>query len=594
LIAVYDWFEEHRCGLLADLKATEPDAPECVGELDDWRARSAPLILQHNLYGVDLSPESVEIAQLSLWIRTARPNQPLTDLSTNIRCGNSIVSDRALDPLAFQWASEFAAVFGRGGFDGVVGNPPYVRQERLSAIKPHLEASYEAYHGMADLYIYFYEKALRILKPGGRLAFVVTNKWMKSGYGEPLRKLFAEQAWVESVVDFGHAKQFFKDADVFPCFSVVRKPASEARPESVRACVIPRELIRLSDLTTQVRASHFLLPSADLDAAPWTLEPKQANVLLEKLQKGTKTLREYLGAAPLLGIKTGLNEAFVVDSATRSELTRKDPKAAEIIKPFLRGQDIKRWHAAWAGLWLIALKSSGDYPWPWAEAGEEAEGVFAASMPSVHAHLRSHRRALIERQDQGRYWWELRSCAYWEVFDRPKIYYQDITWRPSFSLDLDGRLSNNTVYLLPTADPWVLAIVNSAIGWWYAWRRAQHAKDEALRYFTSFMESFPIPLPSEEHRAACERAVRRLCDIARDIEGRRANLTDWLRVEHEIETPSKRLESLADMDSDEFVTEVQRVRRRRRSLTSGALRGLRDEYSLTIEPARAGDRGCRA
>ena len=92
---------------------------------------------------------------------------------------------------------------------------------------------------MADLYVYFYERGVEILKPGGRLAFVVTNKWMKAGYGEPLRRLFAEQTWVESVVDFGHAKQFFKDADVFPCFLTLCKPAAYATPKPTRVCVIP-------------------------------------------------------------------------------------------------------------------------------------------------------------------------------------------------------------------------------------------------------------------------------------------------------------------------------------------------------------------
>src|SRR5207302_5608235 len=165
-------------------------------------------------------PEPVKLAQLSLCSRTARRGQPLTDLSANILCGNSVVDDPNVDPRAFDWKAHFPQVFERGGFDAVVGNPPYVRQERLGPIKPHLEKTYRAYHGMADLYVYFYERGLNLLKPGGRLAFVVTNKWMKAGYGEPLRRLFAEDAWVESVVDFGHAKQFFKDADVFPCFLV--------------------------------------------------------------------------------------------------------------------------------------------------------------------------------------------------------------------------------------------------------------------------------------------------------------------------------------------------------------------------------------
>ena len=181
-------------------------------------------ILQNNLYGVDLNEEAIEICRLSLWIKTAQRGKVLTSLDHSIRVGNSVVADPAVHPRAFDWQAAFPEVFEQGGFDVVVGNPPYVRQEWISPYKPYLQQAYKAYHGMADLYVYFYELGMRLLKPGGRLSFVVTNKWMKAGYGEPLRRFFAEEAWVESVVDFGHAKQIFEDADVFPSIIVARKP----------------------------------------------------------------------------------------------------------------------------------------------------------------------------------------------------------------------------------------------------------------------------------------------------------------------------------------------------------------------------------
>lgn len=131
LNGAYNWFEDNRLALLKDLSTAEPDAPECEGDPDEWRARSAPLILANNLYGVDLSLESVEIARLSLWIRTARKGQILAPLGENVMRGNSVVDDPGVDALAFRWHDRFAKVIQRGGFDAVVGNPPYVRQERL-------------------------------------------------------------------------------------------------------------------------------------------------------------------------------------------------------------------------------------------------------------------------------------------------------------------------------------------------------------------------------------------------------------------------------------------------------------------------------
>jgi methylase of polypeptide subunit release factors len=188
-------------------------------------------ILQSNLYGVDLNEEAIQICRLSLWIKTARRDQVLTSLDHTIRVGNSVVDDPAVHPLAFDWETAFPEVTTAGGFDVVVGNPPYVRQEWLSDYKPYLQSAYKAYHGMADLYVYFYERGLRVLKPAGLLSFIVTNKWMKAGYGEPLRRLFAADAWIESVVDFGHAKQIFPDADVFPSIIVARKPSEATKPK---------------------------------------------------------------------------------------------------------------------------------------------------------------------------------------------------------------------------------------------------------------------------------------------------------------------------------------------------------------------------
>ena len=138
-------------------------------------------ILQNNLYGVDLNAEAVQICQLSLWIKTAARGKILTSLDETICEGNSVVSDQECSPKALNWDDAFPEVFKEGGFDVVVGNPPYVRQELLTPYKPYLQTSYESFHGMADLYVYFYELGIHVLKPGGLLSFIVTNKWMKAG-----------------------------------------------------------------------------------------------------------------------------------------------------------------------------------------------------------------------------------------------------------------------------------------------------------------------------------------------------------------------------------------------------------------------------
>ena len=544
-------------------------------------------ILQNNLYGVDLNEEAIEICKLSLWIKTAQRGKILTSLDHTIRVGNSIVSDPAIDPAAFDWQAAFPEVFATGGFDVVVANPPYVRQELLSPIKPYLEANYKTYHGMADLYVYFYELALRLLKPGGLMCFVVTNKWMKARYGEPLRRHFAEQAWVESVVDFGHAKQIFEDADVFPCIIVARRPDERPKPTTTRLCAIPREQLRIDDLSQQIEREGVELPLSQLGSVEWHLEPAGVNSLLAKIRTRGIPLSEFAGVKPLSGIKTGLNEAFLVDTPTKEEMVAKHPKSVEVLKPYLRGQDFSRWNADWAGYWMIVLKSSENCEWPWSDSGTDAEMAFNRTYPAIHAHLNQYREALIKRQDQGRYWWELRSCTYWADFDKPKTMYPEITWRSEWALDTQGMLCNNTAYFLPSEDSWIVAVLDAPISWWYGWRTAVHGKDEALRFIKEFVQDFPVPAPTQEQRDCAKSIVARLVEIARTQQATRHDLLDWLAVEYEIAKPTIKLQSPTELDSDSFVAEVKKIRGKKKPLSAPTLKSLREEYSRSIEPARA-------
>lgn len=270
-----------------------------------------------------------------------------------------------------------------GGFDAVIGNPPYVRQERLAALKPALAAGYSTYAGMADLYVYFFEQGLRLVKPGGRVGYVVTNKWLKAGYAEALRGMLIDpaQAETESVIDFGHARAFFPDADVFPNVVVARRPDGGAAPDTLTVAVPPRETLPDEQLGAAVTAASFPLLRTALGREGWTLEPKPVMDLLAKIRRTGIPLVEFAGVKPLYGIKTGLNEAFLIDTPTRDRLVAKDAASGEIIKPYLRGQDVQRWSADWAGLWMIFTR----------------RGIDIGRYPAILAHLQQFRSALEPR-----------------------------------------------------------------------------------------------------------------------------------------------------------------------------------------------------
>jgi SAM-dependent methyltransferase len=543
-------------------------------------------ILQHNLYGVDLNEEAIQICRLSLWIKTARRGKVLTSLDHSIRVGNSIIADPELHPKAFDWKVAFPEVFERGGFDVVIGNPPYVRQEWIGPYKAYLQTAYKTFHGTADLYVYFYEVGIRVLRPGGRLSFVVTNKWLKAAYGEPLRRFFVENTWVESIVDFGHAKQIFEDADVFPSIIVVQTPMEGSVPPITRVCAIPREQLRINDLTTQIETQGFDVENSHLSGDAWTLEPKVVMGLLTKLRSRAIPLADYTGTKPYRGILTGFNEGFLITTQARNDLVAADPACADIIRPYLRGQDVKRWYPDWAGLWMIILKSSGDCAWPWSAEGERAEDVFRQTYPSLYGRMKPLQEALTKRQDRGRHWWELRSCAYWHEFEKPKLVYQEIQFHPSYTLDSAGQYGNNKTFFIAVGDLYLLSVLNSPLLWWHNWRFLPHMKDEALSPVAFLMEKMPIASPTDDLRFRIETSARRLIETATSQQRTRQDVVDWLKVEYEITEPSTKLLSPIELDSDHFIAEVRKLRGRKNPLSLAALRSLREEHGKTIVPAQ--------
>ena len=178
--------------------------------------------MTRNLYGVDLNRELVEITRLSLWLKTARRDHRLQNLETTIRVGDSLIEDAAYAARPFDWRAAFPEVFANGGFDVVIGNPPYVRMELIKAVKPYLAAKYQVVSDRADLYAYFYERGVGLLKEGGRLGFISSSTFFRTGSGEPLRRLLSETTAIETIVDFGDA-QVFAGVTTYPAILALRK-----------------------------------------------------------------------------------------------------------------------------------------------------------------------------------------------------------------------------------------------------------------------------------------------------------------------------------------------------------------------------------
>ena len=465
------------------LKAELSRVNDKIAKLEGSRAYIEDLfdpdseILTNNLFGVDVNAESVEITKLSLWIKTARYGKALDSLSGNIRVGDSLIESANYAYLehGFDWATAFPKVMGEeGGFDIVVGNPPYVRMELLKKFKPYLKTRYEVVSDRADLYCYFYERGLRLLKPGGRLGFISSNTFFKTRSGRPLREYLLREATIESVVDFGDL-QIFEGVTTYPAIVVLRRSPAQKEHELRfwNVDTLPEGNFRA---TWAGAADKY--PQEELYERPWELEAAAMLALRNKIRNGKPTLKEVYGS-PLYGIKTGLNAAFVIGSETKDQLCAEDPRSMELLKPFLEGKDLKRWRAEPRGRWLIYIPKNR---------------VNIDDYPAIRDWLLPFREGLDKRATKQE-WFELQQAqeAYAPHLEAPKISYPHFNKEGNFLYEPTGAFSNNKTYLVPSADLSLLALLNSRVLWFVLSSMSAAVRGGYQEFCVHYVEQLPIP-----------------------------------------------------------------------------------------------------
>lgn len=399
-----------------------------------------------------------------------------------------------------------------GGFDAVLGNPPWVRQELLKPNKRLLQV-FPSFKSTADSSVYFLDRAVQIVRRGGRVGLLTPNKWFRADYAEPLRKLLRERTRVQLVIDFGHAKKLFLDADTFPAAVVVEPSSRPVGDQEICRFVRAHDADRKEhDLDDLIQNRVVLVPHAQLRPDRWELEDPRLSQLLKRLLASGKRLAEYVGQAPLYGLKTGFNDAFYVSTETKSALVKEDPSCESLFKKLFRGRDIQRWQCGWDDQWHIMIPSSQNRNWTWSACEEEAEAeeVFLATFPSLHRHLKRYERQLRERADQGQFWWELRACDYYDLFDQEKLVSQSIVYHSQFAIDTQKAVLNNTAILLVSTDPYLLAVLNSRVMWWILSRVMAPRKDEGLYFDIDTLGNVAVPDAAEKLKAAVRTEVERL------------------------------------------------------------------------------------
>jgi hypothetical protein len=369
-----------------------------------------------------------------------------------------------------------------------------VRQELIKELKPSLKAVYpDVYMGTADLYCYFYARGLQLLRQGGMLVFISSNKWFRANYGTKLREHLSKICRVLTITDFGDLP-VFETATAYPMIFVAQK---EGQKEGTTVFTQVESLEPpYPDVRAVISAQGRRLESDAFSGNTWMISTPGAAAMVHKMIAKGIPLGEYVKNQMYRGILTGFNEAFFIDSAKRAELIAEDPRSAEVIKPLVVGKDIRKWCAEPNDRWLIVTPV--DVP--------------IKRYPAVLSHLKQWQAELDKRWDKGNHWWELRPCDYYDEFDNPKIIFPDIAKELRFAFSPRELYFTNSGYFIPIEDLYLLGILNSRpIQDFYLELSAQ-IRGGYVRCFTQYMERIPIPDAPIAERAAITALVQKCLD----------------------------------------------------------------------------------
>ena len=436
-----------------------------------------------------LKYEQAQLFDDTLTIEQEKHKKQLEAAIEKVEAEIEAINSNKIYENAFEWRFEFPQVLDDEGnyigFDVIVGNPPYIQLQKMGEMTTVLEKmSFQTFARTGDIYCLFYEKAYQLLKQGGICNFITSNKWMRAGYGEATRKFFIEYTNPLILIDFAGIKVF----DTATVDVNILLYAKEKSTFNTQACIVKDKELKELSLYVRQHAQTTQFKNAD----SW--------VILSDIEQRIKAKIEAIGT-PLkdwdiqinYGIKTGFNDAFIINGEKKAELITQDPKSAEIIRPILRGRDIKRYGYEFADLYLINTHN-----------GVKEKGIKRIDIddyPAIKAHLDSFYQQLEKRQDKGDTPYNLRNCAYIEDFSKQKIIWKIIGNELAFCIENGNFMINNACYLLTGNHlEYIVAFLNSKPIKWFSLQTNMNKTGVGdMQVGAQNISLFPIPIPKAQY-----------------------------------------------------------------------------------------------